>query len=162
MNATNRREVLRFGSASLALPLLVALEADCMAEDAVSKDDEETKDQNPKKVQYLEIVTPEVDAVCETYEQLHGVKFGEAVMTLGSARTAKLAHGGLLAVRGPLRPTEEPVVRPYFLVEDIQEAVSKAAASGGKIALPPMPLPGHGTCAIFIQGGIEHALWQAP
>jgi len=114
----------------------------------------------PMKIQYLEIVSPDVDAICKTYEQLHGVKFGEPDANLGNARTAKLPDGGLLGVRAPLRDTEEPIVRPYFLVEDIEASVSKAADSGAKIALPPMELPGHGRCAIFIQGGAEHGLWQ--
>jgi len=35
-----------------------------------------------------------------------------------------------------------------------------AAGAGAKIALPPMELPGHGTCAIFIQGGVERGRWQ--
>ncbi len=112
------------------------------------------------KIQYLEIVSPEVDAVCKTYERLHGVTFGEPDANLGNARTAKLPGGGLLGVRAPLRPTETPVVRPYFLVEDIEAAVAEAAEAGAKIALPPMELPGHGTCAIFIQGDAEHGLWQ--
>ncbi len=114
------------------------------------------------KIQYLEIVTPDVDAVCQTYSQVHGVTFGEPDPNLGRARTAKLASGGMLGVRAPLRDTEEPVVRPYILVEDIQAAVAIAANAGAKIALPPMDLPGHGTCAIFIQGGIESGLWQLP
>ncbi|MEM1422773.1 MAG: hydroxylase, partial [Planctomycetota bacterium] len=76
------------------------------------------------------------------------------------ARTAELPTGGLLGVRAPLRGTEEPIVRPYFLVDDIEAAVAEAVGAGAKIALPPMELPGHGTCAIFIQGGAEHGLWQ--
>ena len=112
------------------------------------------------KVQYLEIVTPEVDAVCETYALLHGVAFGECDPGLGGARTAMLANGGVLGVRAPLRETEVPVVRPYVLVDDIQRAVDTAAQSGAEVALPPMELPGHGTCAIVIQGGIESGFWQ--
>ncbi|MEM9353133.1 MAG: hydroxylase [Planctomycetota bacterium] len=115
----------------------------------------------PGKVQYLEIVSPEADAICKTYERLHGVTFGDKDPNLGNARVAQLADGGYLAVRAPLRPTETPVVRPYFLVEDIEAAVAAAAAeAGAEIALPPMELPGHGRCAIFIQGGAEHGLWE--
>ncbi|MEM8865468.1 MAG: hydroxylase [Planctomycetota bacterium] len=109
---------------------------------------------------YLEIVTPQVEAVCQTYERLHRVTFGEPEPNLGNARTAQLPTGGSIAVRAPLRATEEPVIRPYLLVEDINAAVAEAATSGAKIAVPPMRLPGHGTCAIFIQGGVEHGLWQ--
>jgi len=117
-------------------------------------------DEKAMKIQYLEIVTPEVGAVCKAYSQIHGVTFGEADPNLGGARTAKLANGGLLGVRGPLRETEEPVVRPYVLVEDIEASLAAAKDSGAKIALPPMEIAGHGTCGIFIQGGIECGLWQ--
>ncbi|NKB34450.1 MAG: hydroxylase [Pseudomonadales bacterium] len=112
------------------------------------------------KIQYLEIVTPEVDTVCETYSQLHAVTFGENDPNLGGARTAELANGGMLGVRAPMRDTEEPIVRHYILVEDIQATVDAAARSGAEVALPPMELTGHGTCAIVIQGGIETGFWQ--
>ena len=112
------------------------------------------------KIQYLEVVTPEVDAVCETYALLHDVKFGESDPALGWARTAKLANGGMLGIRAPLRDTETPIVRHYILVEDIQATVDAAAKSGAEVALPPMELPGHGICAIVIQDGIESGFWQ--
>ena len=112
------------------------------------------------KIQYLEIVTPDVDAVCETYSQLHDVKFGESDQNLGGARTAKLASGGMLGVRAPMHDAEKPVVRHYIVVEDIQATVDAAAKSGAEVALPPMELAGHGTCAIVIQGGIETGFWQ--
>ena len=60
-----------------------------------------------------------------------------------------------------MHETEEPVVRPYLLVDDVEAAAKAAAAAGGEIAHPPMELPGHGTFAIYIQGGIHHGLWQA-
>jgi hypothetical protein len=63
------------------------------------------------QIQYLEIVTPDVDAVCATHARLHGVSFSEP-------------------------------------------------QAGGEIAHPPMELPGHGKFAIFIQGGVQHGLWQ--
>tara|TARA_R110002073_G_scaffold335810_2_gene529029 strand:- start:36357 stop:36599 length:243 start_codon:yes stop_codon:yes gene_type:complete len=79
---------------------------------------------------------------------------------LGNARTAALPHGGKIGVRAPMRETEEPVVRPYVLVDDIAASVKTAETCGAQIAHPPMKLPGQGTFAIFIQGGIEHGLWQ--
>ena len=78
----------------------------------------------------------------------------------GGARTTDLGSGGQLGIRAPMRADEEPVVRPYMLVEDIADAVSKAEAGGAVIALPPMELPGRGTFAIYIEGGIQHGLWQ--
>ena len=113
------------------------------------------------KVQYLEIVTPEVDAVCAAYEKLHGITFGAPEAGLGNARTAELQNGGMIGVRAPMHESEDPVVRPYFLVEDIEAAVEAAVSSGGEIAHPPLELPGHGTFAIYIQGGIHHGLWQS-
>lgn len=111
-------------------------------------------------VQYLEIVTPEVDATCTALAGAHGVEFGDPVPVLGNARTAKLKDGGRIGVRAPMRATEQPVVRPYVLVDDIQAAVKAAEAAGAKVALPPMEIPGQGTFSIYILGGIEHGLWE--
>jgi predicted enzyme related to lactoylglutathione lyase len=112
------------------------------------------------RVQYLEIVTPDVDGVCATYAGLHGVSFSEPVAGLGNARTALLPGGGLLGIRAPMHETETPVVRPYVLVDDIEAAFKEAQAAGGEVAHPPMEIPGHGMFAIFVQGGIHHGLWQ--
>ena len=112
------------------------------------------------QVHYLEIVTPNVEATCATYEKIYGTKFDECEPGLGNARTAALANGGMIGVRAPMRETEEPVVRPYLLVEDIDAAAAVAVESGGEIAHPPMEISGHGKFAIYIQGGIHHGLWQ--
>ncbi len=112
------------------------------------------------QMQYLEIVTSEVDAVCAAYAAANGVEFGEPDAALGNARTADLPGGGLVGVRAPMHEAEEPVVRPYWLVDDIEASLGAAAEAGGEVALPPMELPGHGTCAVYIQGGIHHGLWQ--
>jgi predicted enzyme related to lactoylglutathione lyase len=111
-------------------------------------------------VQYLEIVTREVDDVCVSYTKALKVQFGEPVAELGGARTAKLAGGGIVGVRSPLRETEEPVVRPYWLVADIDTALAAAVQSGGEVAIPPLEIPGYGTFAIYLQGGNDHGLWQ--
>ncbi len=126
---------------------------------AFDSNEKPEKDTRPK-VYYLEMVTPEVDATCATYERVHGLEFGEPIPEFGGARTAELANGGLIGIRAPMRETEQPVVRPYFLVEDIEAAVKEAAEAGGEIALPPMEMPGRGKFAIYLQGGIDHGLWQ--
>ena len=111
-------------------------------------------------VHYLEIVTPKVDTLCDQYSRIHGVSFSEPDANLGGARTARLNGGGFIAIRGPLRETETPVIRPYTLVDNLEEAVATAAAAGAEIAIRSMEIPGHGTIAIVIQGGIECGLWQ--
>ena len=112
------------------------------------------------RVEYLEIVTPDLDATCSALEELHGVTFGAPEAGLGGARTAALKGGGRIGVRAPMHAAEEPVVRPYALVDDIEAAVAAAEAAGAEIAHPPMELPGHGTFAIYFLGGIQHGLWQ--
>ncbi len=112
------------------------------------------------KIHYLEIVTRKVDAVCAAYALANGAQFGEPDARLGNARTTALPGGGLLGVRAPMHESEEPVVRPYWLVDDIQAAITAAVEAGGEVAHPPMEIPGHGMFAIYIQGGIHHGLWQ--
>jgi uncharacterized protein len=111
------------------------------------------------KIQYLEIVTNDVAAVCAAYETT-GADFGEPVPALGNARTAALTDGGLVGVRAPLRATEQPVVRPYWLVEDVEAALAAAVATGAEPAHPPLEIPELGTFAIYLRGGNDHGLWQ--
>ena len=112
------------------------------------------------QIHYLEIVTKDVDGVCAVYEAATGLQFGLPDAGLGNARTASLPRGGLVGVRAPLRESEEPVVRPYWLVKDIKSAVAAAVAAGGEVAHAPMEIPGHGMFAIYFKGGVEHGLWQ--
>ena len=112
------------------------------------------------KIHYLEIVTHDVDAVCKAYEMAHSVDFDEPDEHLGGARTCTLPDGSIVGVRGPLRTNEEPVVRPYWLVEDIEQAVASVEAAGAEIAVPPMAIPGKGRFAIYILGSNDHGLWQ--
>jgi len=136
------------------------------ATDALIRQDRPAPDAPPPAaaramhVQYLEIVTPDVEAACRNLEELHGVTFGEPEAALGNARTAALEGGGRIGVRAPMQAAEEPVVRPYVLVDDIEAAVEAAKAAGCEIAVPPMEIPGHGRCAIYFQGKIQHGLWE--
>lgn len=112
------------------------------------------------QIHYLEIVTPDVDAVCAAYAAAHGVEFDQPDAGLGDARTTTLPGGRLIGVRAPLHPSEQPVIRPYWLVDDIEAAVAAVVEAGAEIAHPPMEIPGHGTFAIYVQGDVHHGLWQ--
>lgn len=112
------------------------------------------------QIHYLEIVTQEVDAVCAAYAAANSVQFGKPDAGLGNARTAALPGGGMVGVRSPLHETEQPVVRPYWLVDNIETALATSVEAGGVVAHPPMEIPGHGTFAIYIHGGVHHGLWQ--
>jgi len=112
------------------------------------------------QIEYLEIVTPEVDATCRALGRAHGIIFGDPVPLLGNARTADLRDGGRIGVRAPMRDTEDPVIRPYILVEDIDAALASARESGAEIAMGATEIPGQGTFAIYVLGGIQHGLWE--
>lgn len=146
------------------LPTLAVIGLDAtepaVRQDQSAPESQESKKEKSMQVQYLEIVTPDVDAKCATLEKVHGVKFSKPVPEFGNARTAELKGGGQLGVRAPMRADEAPVVRPYLLVEDIDSAVEAAGAAGATIAMPPMEIPKRGKFAIYIQGGIEHGLWE--
>ncbi len=174
MPKLTRRNVLRTGVALAIPPGMVTLITGCnqastdTTQQAKSNDklNPETQKSNPPeggepmKIQYLEIVTPKVDALCRQYSTIYEIAFSEPDANFGGARTAKLDGGGLIGIRGPLRDTETPVERPYVLVDDIKAAVASAAEAGAEIAMPPMEIPEHGMFAIVIHGGIECGFWQ--
>ncbi|MEZ6095120.1 MAG: hypothetical protein R3C03_12975 [Pirellulaceae bacterium] len=120
----------------------------------------ETKWDESILVRYLEIVTPEVEATCKLQSHLHGVEFGDADVNLGGARTAKMNGEATIGVRAPMHDGEKPVTRSYYLVDDIEAAISAAKDNGAEIIVPSMEIPNHGTIAIFVLGGIETGLWQ--
>ena len=115
-------------------------------------------------LQYLEIVTNDVDAVCATYSRVHGVIFGDPDPNLGNARTAQMGgndSGAKVGVRHPMHDQERTVVRPYTLTSDLVAAVDSAVKDGASVAVPPMRLGGGlGSCAIVMFGEIESGFWQ--
>jgi predicted enzyme related to lactoylglutathione lyase len=111
-------------------------------------------------IQYLEIVSDDLDGLVALYQQVHGLSFGPPDPDLGHARVATCPDGTLVGIRKPLAAHEQPIVRPYLEVEDIQHATRKAAESGATIAYPPTRQGDHGTFAILIQGAVEHGCWE--
>ena len=109
---------------------------------------------------YLEIVCKDVDAQCAALERLHGLSFGPEVPDLGQARVAEAPDGSLVGVRRPLAEHEQPIVRTYLAVNDIEKAVKAAEKAGATIAYPPTKQGDTGTWAIYILGGIQHGLWE--
>ena len=111
-------------------------------------------------IHYLEIVTNDVDALCATYERVHGLSFGSEDPDVGQARIAVRPDGGLVAIRKPLAEHDLPTVRTYLAVADIKKAVEAAVESGAILAYPPTEHGKWGTYAIVIQGDVQHGLWQ--
>jgi predicted enzyme related to lactoylglutathione lyase len=113
-------------------------------------------------IYYLEIVTPEVEAACRLYATAYGWRFQAMGPELGNAFVAELPGGSRCGIRAPMHDQERPIVRTYLRVTDIEKAVETAAQLGGNVALEPVEIPGHGTIAICLYGGIEQGLWQVP
>lgn len=157
-HAIHVRVSLGLCAAMLALGATHSMSAH-RAQDAASKAPSR-EEKKPVPVQYLEIVTPKVEETCAALEKLHKIKFSQPEAMLGNARTAALRGGGRIAVRAPLREDEDPVVRPYTLVEDIQVATRTATAAGAEFAMTATEIPGQGTFAIYFLGGIQYGLWQ--
>ena len=111
------------------------------------------------RIHYLEIVTDDVDGVCYSLAASRGADFGEPDARLGGARIAHLSDGGMVGVRAPMSASEQPVVRPYWLVDDIEAAVAAAADAGAEVAHPPLELSGLGTFAITLAGGTQQGFW---
>ena len=155
----NRRSLLCGGVALIAAPWMAILQSSC-SRAGDHRVDMEDDNRDIMQIHYLEIVTPDVEASIALYSKIHGISFGSADKSFGNAHIAKLPNGGTLGIRAPMRDAETPVVRPYFLVQDIEAAVAIAASSGAEIAMTATEIPGHGRFAIVIQGGIESGLWQ--
>lgn len=113
-------------------------------------------------VHYIEIVTPDVEAVCSLYEQAYGWHFQPMKPELGNAFVTKLPEGALCGIRAPMHTEEKPCVRTYVRVTDIEITVQRVSQLGAKILLERMEIPGHGIIAIYLHGGIEHGIWQIP
>lgn len=109
---------------------------------------------------YLEIVSDDIDAVAAFYERVHGLSFGAPDPDLGQARVATRADGALVGIRKPLAGHEQPIMRMYFAVDDIQQAVKAAEQAGATVAYGPTRQGQRGTFAIVFQGGVQHGLWQ--
>ena len=111
-------------------------------------------------IHYLEIVSNDVDTLSGLYERMHGIIFGPPDPDLGQARVATLADGNLVGIRRPLAAHEQPIMRTYLAVADVEQAVKLAEEHGAVTAYPPTRQGQRGTFAIVIQGDVQHGLWQ--
>lgn len=112
------------------------------------------------RLHYLEIVTTEVEATCETYEAHHGLSFGPPDPMLGNGRIADMEDGSRISIRAPMHDTEEPAIRPYMQVGDIEAAITAAEEAGAQFAMKATAIPGQGQFAIYFLGGVQFGLWQ--
>jgi len=145
------------------LPILIGLSLlTILAAGRVLADDANphAKEHSTMRVHYVEIVSRDVAAQCAALEQLHGLSFGGAIADLGNARVAEAPDGSRIGVRAPLAEHEQPIVRTYFEVADIERAAKEAEAAGAVLAYPPTRQGDTGTWAIYILGDVQVGLWE--
>ncbi len=112
------------------------------------------------QVEYLEVVTPNVAETCAAYTKLYDICFSEAIEELGNAFVAALANGGRISIRAPMHESEQPVVRPYMLVDNLDKAVTELVSAGAEIIHPATHIPNQGHFAIYLLAGLQFGLWQ--
>ena len=111
-------------------------------------------------VHYLEIVSNDVDTLTGLYQRMQGISFGPPDPDLGQARVATRADGTLVGIRKPLAAHEQPIMRSYVAVENIQQAVKKAEKHGATVAYPADPTGTAGDLCNRDSGDVQHGLWQ--
>jgi predicted enzyme related to lactoylglutathione lyase len=121
---------------------------------------DEVRENTNMSIHYLEIVSDDVDALAAFYERIDGLSFGPPDPDLGQARVATRSDGTLVGIRKPLAAHEQPIMRAYFAVDDIQQATKQAEQAGATVAYPPTRQGQRGTFAIVFHGGVQHGLWQ--
>jgi predicted enzyme related to lactoylglutathione lyase len=112
------------------------------------------------KVQYLEIITPDVEGTIAVFKASNDAAFSEPIAALGNARTANMPDGGRISVRAPMHESEAPVTRTYFLTNDINTATERAVAAGAELAHPVMEIPGQGKFSIVFHGDNQFGFWE--
>ena len=100
-------------------------------------------------VVHFEIAGKNGSTLRDYYTKLFGWQFqiwGEVDYGLVAPGAETKAIGGGV---GACPPNSKPYVTVYIQVADVQASLDKAAKLGGRVVLPPTPIPGVGTNALF-------------
>ncbi|MBI5868841.1 MAG: VOC family protein [candidate division Zixibacteria bacterium] len=84
----------------------------------------------------------------EFYSKLFGWEF-QSFEGLDYGMVQPVGEGSIGGGIGPVPPGGSPYVTFYVHVDDLARSLEKAASLGGKTVLPPTPIPGVGSCAMF-------------
>jgi uncharacterized protein len=98
----------------------------------------------PGALSWNELNTPDVERAKAFYGPLLGWKFEAMPMGGFDYTLIKVAgrdNGGFMAMTSPEWDGVPSHWMTYFAVEDCDETAKRAAASGGKICVPPMDIP---------------------
>src|SRR5262245_4982830 len=101
-------------------------------------------------VVHFEVAGKDGPALRDYYTKLFGWKFqiwegGPDYGLVAPGAETKAIGGGV----GACPPNAKAYVTFYVQVDDVQASLDKAAKLGGRVILPPTPIPGVGTNALF-------------
>ena len=110
------------------------------------RDNPPDRDPEPGEASWLELMTTDAPAAMKFYQELFGWQPTEA-MDMGPMGTYQMFNRGARMIGGMMnKPKELAEVPPfwaiYFRVTDIDAAVARITAAGGKILNGPMEVPG--------------------
>lgn len=112
-----------------------------------------------RPIMHFEIASPNLERAAAFYQELFDWEVGEEQMDgYRLVETTDDSIGG-----GLLRTPEGvfPYVTIYVGVEDLAETLVRAEELGGKTVVEPMPIPGAGTFAMFMDpDGVMLGLFQ--
>lgn len=111
-------------------------------------------------ITHIEFPADDVERAKRFYGAVAGWEFGEmeGLPNYWLFRTSDTAGGGL----GKRGDTVSNVVRVYIDVDDLEDAIAAASASGGKVVTPPSPVPGFGRyAAVLDPEGNEVGLFES-
>ena len=94
-------------------------------------------------VAYFEIVSPQAERIRDFYTRLFGwttVDIGDPTYTMIDTGAGAGTIGG--GIGSPQRPTDPGGTKIYMRVDDLQAYLDRAEGLGGRIVVPPTPLPG--------------------
>lgn len=116
---------------------------------------------------WVEHSSPDPQASKEFYSQLFGWDFEDNPMTddagndLGVYSIAKLDDDRIAGLGPVMDQAQPPSWGVYLAADDVDDAVLKAQAAGGKVLAPPMDVPDQGRMAwVTDPAGAAVGLWQ--
>jgi predicted enzyme related to lactoylglutathione lyase len=108
--------------------------------------------QTPGAFSWSELITNDVEAAKAFYGQVFGWQFKEGNIADAPYTVIEVAGkeiGGISPV-SPKMPAMSPTWGTYVTVENVEVTLQTVEALGGKILIPPMPIPPT-TCFALIQ-----------
>jgi predicted enzyme related to lactoylglutathione lyase len=99
-------------------------------------------------VVHFEIIGKDGAKAREFYGKLFGWEY-QVMEEMNYGLVAPAGEGSIGGGVGGTMPNVPPYLTFYVQVDDLAASLKKAESLGGKIVLPPTPIPGTGACALF-------------